>query len=60
MINVGLFVNRSYIGRMSREVVPRIGETILIDNEEMARVVDITHLWEDPEYVRVDTLLFSE
>ena len=60
MIEVSLFVNKVSRGRVKREVVPRIGETIVIDCGEMVRVIDVTHQWDDPDCIQINTVRFSE
>ena len=60
MIEISLFVNREGRGRVKREVVPRIGETIIIGCGEMVRVIEVSHDWDDPLFVQVNTVPVSE
>lgn len=53
MIQIVLFVNGEHKDKMMREVVPRIGDTIVIDCGEMVRVVEVNHQWDDPTFVQV-------
>ena len=60
MIQVSLFVNKEHRDRVLREVVPRVGETIILDCGEMVRVIDVSHQWDDPDCIQVNTVPFSE
>lgn len=53
MVLVVLFVNGEVKDKMNREVVPRVGDTIVIDCGEMVRVTEINHQWDDPTFVQV-------
>lgn len=57
MIQIILFVKGEYKDRMMRKIVPRIGESIVIDCGEMVRVVEVSHQWNvnDTNFVQVDT-----
>ena len=56
MIEVSLFVNRESKGRMKREAIPRIGETIIIDCGQMVRVTEVSHQWDDPLFIQINTV----
>jgi hypothetical protein len=54
MITVVLFVDGEKKDKMIRAVVPRVGDTIVIDCGEMVRVVEVSHQWDDPSFVQVN------
>ena len=56
MIQISFFVNKEHKARVMREVVPRLGETIIIDCGEMFRVVDVIHQWDDPGTIQINTV----
>ena len=60
MIEVSLFINKEHRDRVKREVVPRVGETIVLDCGEMVRVIDVSHQWDDPGIIQVNAVPFSE
>ena len=60
MIQISLFVNKEHRARNMREVVPRVGETIIIDCGEMVRVIDVIHQWADPGTIQVNTVPIEE
>ena len=53
MVQVILFVGDEVRDKMMREVVPRIGETIVIDCGEMVKVIEVNHQWDDPDFVQL-------
>ena len=55
MIEVSLFVDGEARGRMRRLIVPRVGETIVIDCGEMVQVIEVNHQWDDPEFVQINS-----
>ena len=59
LIRVGLFVNKKYVDTRVFQVAPREGETIIIDCGEMVRVIEVSHDWDDPVFVQVNTMPFS-
>lgn len=59
MIRVGLFVNKKYVDTRIFQVAPREGETIIIDCGEMVKVISVSHQWEDPEYIQINTEPFD-
>ena len=60
MIEVCLFIKREPQGRRLFKVAPRVGETIVLDCGEMVRVIDVSHQWDDPDCIQVNTVPFSE
>ena len=60
MIEVSLFVNKIHVDRRVLKVAPREGETIILDCGEMVRVIDVTHQWDDPDCIQINTVRFSE
>ena len=54
MIQIVLFVNGEHKDKMMREVVPRIGDTIVIDCGEMVKVIEVSHQWDDSTFVQVN------
>ncbi len=60
MIQVSLFVNKESKGTRMFRVMPREGETIIIDCGEMVRVIDVIHQWDSPDIVQVNTVPFSD
>ena len=60
MIEICLFIKRENKGRRILKVAPREGETIVLDCGEMVRVIDVIHQWDDPDYIQVNAVPFSE
>jgi hypothetical protein len=58
MIEVSLFVNKEHRDRMKREVVPREGETIILDCNEVVRVIEVSHQWDDPDFIQINAVPF--
>ena len=56
MIRVGLFVDKKYVDTRVFQVAPREGETIIIDCGEVVKVISVSHQWEDPEYIQINTV----
>lgn len=50
-----LFVNGESKDSMDRLVVPKLGETIVLDCGKLVRVVRVNHQWDDADYVQIDT-----
>ena len=57
VISISLFVNKTFIGKMKREVIPREGETIIIDHE-VVRVIEVSHQWDDPDFMQINAVPF--
>jgi hypothetical protein len=55
MIDVVLFIDGEFDSRTIRRVIPRVGETILIDCGELLEVVEVHHEWSSTEFVQVNT-----
>lgn len=53
MIEISLFVDGKMRDRMKRAVVPRVGETIVIDCGEMVIVTEVNHQWDSPDFVQI-------
>lgn len=54
MVQVILFVDGELKDTTDREVVPRLGDTIVIDCGEMVKVAEVSHQWDDPTFVQVN------
>lgn len=54
MIIVSLFVEGKCRAHLKRMVIPRIGETIVIDCGEMVKVVEVSHDWDDITRVQIN------
>ena len=55
MTIVTLFVNGAYDSASDRSVVPRVGETIIIDCGFAVKVIEVVHQWDTDDYVQVNT-----
>lgn len=56
MIEIGLFVDGKLRDRMKRSVVPRVGETIVLDCGEMVIVTEVSHQWDSPDFVQLQAV----
>lgn len=54
MVKVVLFVGQTHVDTMDREVVPRVGDSIVLDCGDMVRVIEVSHQWDDPTFVQVN------
>ena len=54
MIKVVLFVDQDRVASMDREVVPRVGDSIVLDCGDMVRVIEVSHQWNDPTFIQVN------
>lgn len=59
MLTIVLFVDEEHRDTMRRFVVPRVGETIVIDCGEMVNVTEVNHDWDDPNFVQVNSVKFE-
>lgn len=55
MIEVSLFLNGEHISRMNRKLIPSIGDFIIIDCGEMVKVIEVSHQWDDPNTVQINS-----
>ena len=57
MIEISLFIDKEFDYRLKRKVVPRLGETIIV-NHRTLKVVDVIHEWDGDgaEFVQVNTV----
>jgi preprotein translocase subunit YajC len=55
MIQIILFVEGKHKDKMMREVVPSVGDTIVIDCGEMVKVTEVNHQWDDPTFVQINS-----
>lgn len=55
MIEVSLFLNGEHISRMKRRIAPAKGDLIIIDCGEMVKVIEVSHQWDDPNTVQINS-----
>jgi len=54
MVRVVLFIDGEVRDSMDREIVPRVGETIVLDCGDMVKVFVVNHDWDNPSFVQVN------
>jgi len=54
MIEISIFVKGEFRCRMDRSIVPRVGETIIIDCGDSVIVTEVIHQWDSPYFVQID------
>ena len=54
MVHVIIFVNGEKDTDGDRSIIPRIGETIVLDCGNMVKVVELNHDWGDDGYVQLN------
>ena len=59
MFRISLFIGKAFVGKMKREIAPRLGETIIKDHETL-RVINVSHDWDEPDFIQVNTVPFEE
>ena len=55
-MTVSLFVDEEHIDKMKRNIIPSVGDTIVIDCGNLVKVIEVNHDWGTPDLIQINCI----